>query len=149
MCWGFTQSLSATLTAPSLARDAVTARLRAHADLRVDQAAIEDVRLVVSELASNAVHATGDEFVVVLEVHHGEAIVEVADTSSEIPRLLRPDPTNPHGRGLQLVTALATTWGFERRAVGKAVWARLPLLAYVTENLFCEVTDLTAPSTRP
>ena len=38
-----------------------------------------------------------------------------------------PDPLRVHGRGLQLVEALADRWGSERDAVGTTVWFSLEL----------------------
>jgi hypothetical protein len=41
------------------------------------------------------------------------------------PRKLRPDETDEHGRGLQIVAALSTRWGTRPTEHGKAVWCVL------------------------
>jgi hypothetical protein len=53
--------------------------------------------------------------------------ISVRDTSSVIPELRQVGPAEGHGLGLQMVDALAGTWGVEVTAGGKAVWAQLAL----------------------
>ena len=98
---------------------------------------VDDAALIVSELVSNAVNATAEGLLVLLELHRGYARVEVVDGSSELPRIGRPGPTESHGRGLLLVAALASEWGVDARPPGKAVWARLAIPARATERMAC------------
>ncbi|WP_051055324.1 MULTISPECIES: ATP-binding protein [Kitasatospora] len=85
-------------------------------------------RLVVSELATNAVRARSDRngFTLSLALRDGALLVQVGDPD---PRPPRPRPAGPDatgGRGLHLVDALSTRWGYYRtRPHGKVVWAEL------------------------
>ncbi len=87
----------------------------------------EDIRVCVSELATNALlHGTprGREFRVHVTVEDDAVRVEVHDAGQAPPRLCTPADTDDHGRGLQLVDALADAWGTsDRTGVGKVVWA--------------------------
>ena len=148
MCWRFNEQFPANPTAASTARNAVTTRIIAEPQLRVGSETVDNVRLVVSELATNAVQASSDDFTLVVEVHHGEARVEVADTSQALPHVEDPSSTDAHGRGLLLVAAIATDWGVDSRAVGKTVWATLSLPENATEHIACGCADrlLTRPN---
>jgi PAS domain S-box-containing protein len=86
---------------------------------------VDDAVLVTSELITNALlHAapplelrvTGDEQEVRIEVH---------DRTSYVPRKQRPTADDEHGRGLQIVAALADRWGTRPTDSGKAVWCVL------------------------
>ncbi|MFI1091172.1 ATP-binding protein [Streptomyces sp. NPDC020917] len=91
----------------------------------------EDVRLCVSELASNALtHGTSRDhcFLVVLD-HDGTRVrVEVHDSRGRDegaePKVRRPGEGETRGRGLLIVDAVADRWGVEaREPLGKVVWA--------------------------
>ncbi|AUH42040.1 ATP-binding protein [Streptomyces sp. CMB-StM0423] len=86
----------------------------------------DDIRLCVSELATNALlHGTprGRQFRVHVAVGEGVVRIEVHDASDALPRLLTPAETDDRGRGLQLVDALADDWGTSGRlGIGKVVW---------------------------
>ena len=49
--------------------------------------------------------------------------------SAVVASTLLADPLDVHGRGLQLVDALATRWGSELDAVGTTVWFVLEPMA--------------------
>ncbi|MGX1632553.1 ATP-binding protein [Streptomyces albidoflavus] len=87
----------------------------------------EDVRLCVSELATNAMlHGTapGHGFLVRLDADDEAVRLEVHDSRRLQPRPRRPCDTDTAGRGLLLVTALADGWGVEERTpFGKIVWS--------------------------
>jgi hypothetical protein len=87
----------------------------------------EDTVLVVDELVANAArHTTGARLRVSITRPGGRLVrVAVTDHSPELPVLLRPDERDEHGRGLLLVTALATSWGSVPLRRGKRVWAEL------------------------
>lgn len=106
----------------------------------------DTVDLVVSELVTNAIQATGsidprpryaDLYdqrigVVVLRLYLAEVsiVVEVYDRDPNPPLLREPTLESEDGRGLLLVDAVSTTWGhYLRPAGGKAVWAELPIAA--------------------
>ena len=112
---------------PARARDFVARRLAEH-DLTY---LVDDVRLVASELVSNAVvHARSpvrvsvDEllFCVRLTVFDecGDALV--------IPLPRRPDGEGEGGRGLRVVDACSSDWGSDvALSGGKSVWALFPV----------------------
>ena len=77
-----------------------------------------DVRLLVSELVTNAVRhanlAPGDVILLVIEVEEQILRVEVHDPGGGfIPRAPAPDPARPSGWGLYLVEELADRWGVD------------------------------------
>jgi anti-sigma regulatory factor (Ser/Thr protein kinase) len=77
-----------------------------------------DVRLLVSELVTNAVrHANleaGDVILLVVELADGMLRVEVHDPGGGfVPRAPAPDPARPSGWGLYLVAELADRWGVD------------------------------------
>ncbi len=88
----------------------------------------EDVRLCVSELASNAlVRGTepGCGFLVRLDVEDEFVRLEVHDTRRGRPDIRHPADTDTRGRGLLIVSELADGWGVEDRdPSGKVVWIR-------------------------
>ncbi|MFD4632767.1 ATP-binding protein [Streptomyces sp. NPDC058284] len=87
----------------------------------------EDIRLCVSELATNAlVHGTapGHGFLVKLNADEDVVRLEVHDSRRQPPEARQAAGTDTSGRGLILVNALADGWGVEDRApVGKIVWS--------------------------
>ncbi len=95
----------------------------------------EEIVLVVGELSANAVrhgHVPGRDFHLLLHLSAPARTVriEVTDTRSERtppePEALpAPGSENDGGRGLLLVAALATRWGWHLRpgGPGKTVWA--------------------------
>ncbi|MCX5077737.1 ATP-binding protein [Streptomyces sp. NBC_00424] len=89
----------------------------------------DDIRLCVSELASNAlIHGSepGHGFLVSLDAEGDFIRVEVHDSRSHHrrhPAIAHPAETDTVGRGLQIVAALAESWGVEeRKPRGKIVW---------------------------
>lgn len=83
----------------------------------------DDVELLVTELVANAVlHGRTAPEVVVLLLP--DAIrVEVADDSSEMPKLRKVTLEETSGRGIALVDQLASRWGADPGADGgKTVW---------------------------
>ncbi|QKV91687.1 ATP-binding protein [Streptomyces sp. NA02950] len=121
----FTRRLSSTRRGVRLARLLVVRRLDAWecpSELSGDAAAI------VAELAANAVthgRVAGRDFEVELVLTGSTLRIEVADTrAGRRPEVAVPGPDCESGRGLLLVSALATRWGVaERRGPGKTVRA--------------------------
>lgn len=77
-----------------------------------------DVRLLVSELVTNAVrHANlddRDQILLVIELVDSRLRVEVHDAGGGfVPTSPSPDPARPSGWGLYLVAELADRWGVE------------------------------------
>ncbi len=57
----------------------------------------------------------------------GEVMLAVIDASDDAPALRQPDWARESGRGLQIVDALSSVWGWSPiEGHGKAVWAVLP-----------------------
>lgn len=91
----------------------------------------DDVKLCVSELASNALaHGTrrGHGFLVRLAADDEFVRVEVHDSrdrkDDSRPRRCHPSGTDVRGRGLLILDALADDWGVDdREPFGKVVWA--------------------------
>lgn len=127
----FTQRLSATRRGARLAR-----RLAVH---RLDDWGIpygsdlsDSAALIVAELAANAVthgRIPGRDFELRLLLTGAILRIEVSDARSERAPIApaTPPPADAEtGRGLLVVSALATDWGATDRSVGKTVWAELP-----------------------
>jgi anti-sigma regulatory factor (Ser/Thr protein kinase) len=92
-----------------------------------DRVHLADARLVVSELASNAVLHAGTPFAVSLRYTGSAVRISVRDWSPTQPVLRNGGPASLSGRGLHLVQAIAEAWGVDSDADGKTVWAELPL----------------------
>ena len=88
-------------------------------------ALVDDARLVVTELATNAVVHARSPFSVAVEISGSRVRVLVHDGSSSEPKLRGDDLTAVSGRGLRLVDAVAAGWGVDMTAAGKTVWAQL------------------------
>ena len=87
------------------------------------------VALVVSELCTNSlVHAAGG-FDLGIERTAASLLIEVADAGSGTPVVREPAHVRAHGRGLHIVSQLASDWGmFPVDGPGKIVWARMSLV---------------------
>lgn len=84
----------------------------------------EDVVLVVSELATNAIEHARTSLVVALDGDRVRVRVRVRDYSHD-PPVLRPVEDDPRrGWGLRMVAEVAS-WGWEPHPDGKTVWARI------------------------
>lgn len=85
----------------------------------------DDLLLVTSELATNAIRHGGGGFELTLSRHGAEVTVEVRDRVNARPVVRHPGARSPSGRGLRIIDQLAQSWGI--RALpgeGKVVWAR-------------------------
>jgi anti-sigma regulatory factor (Ser/Thr protein kinase) len=89
---------------------------------------VEDIRLCVSELASNAVvHGTEADggFLVRLDTEDDFVRLEVHDSRSQRPEPHAATAADITGRGLLIIEMLADGWGVEDRTPhGKIVWTR-------------------------
>jgi anti-sigma regulatory factor (Ser/Thr protein kinase) len=84
---------------------------------------LDEVTLMVSELATNSVRHAGTPYRVAV-FRTGDVLrVEVSDAGGGRAQVRNPGPRDPHGRGLQIVSALADNWGVdEAESAGKTTW---------------------------
>lgn len=97
----------------------------------VDDDTCDTAVLLLSELVTNAIIHTDAPAEVRVVLGDGELRLTVRDhgragDTGAAERDADEDPLRVHGRGLQLVDALAARWGSERDAVGTTVWFALP-----------------------
>jgi anti-sigma regulatory factor (Ser/Thr protein kinase) len=85
----------------------------------------DDCLLVVTELATNAVRHAASEFTVEVSRQDGGIYLGVSDGTSAVPAARDVAPAVPGGRGLHLIEAVATRWGFVTGGGGKCVWAEI------------------------
>lgn len=85
---------------------------------------LEDAKLVVSELASNAVLHARSAFSVEVRRLGATVRISVRDASRTRPTV-RDIGMAHSGRGLRLIDAIAARWGVEVARRGKTVWADL------------------------
>ena len=86
---------------------------------------VADAALATSELVTNALLHGRPPVDLRLRIEGADVLIEVRDRATYQPRKLRPDEDDEHGRGLQIVSALATRWGTRPTEHGKAVWCVL------------------------
>ena len=124
--WSHETVLAADPESAALARDFVRRHLLAH---RLSHL-VEDLRLVVSELATNAVAHARTPFIVSLSSAQGSVRLAVRDESPAVPVSGTVDVMDMSGRGLMIVELLSQEWGTSTDARGfKSVWARFPATA--------------------
>lgn len=135
---------SATLTLAAVPTAVSAARRYVRSELAMVKLArlIDDAELVISELVTNAVNATGLmapdpkwpelEGLALIRIRLGfgpsSVVVEVWDHDAELPVQQESSEFAEGGRGLFIVNTLCTRWS--ARAVpsgGKVVWAELPV----------------------
>ena len=88
------------------------------------QSIADSVLLIVSELATNAIRHAGTGFRVEIDLELDELCISVADSGDGDPVIVSPPPTQPSGRGLQIVELLSDRWGIipATPKQGKKVW---------------------------
>jgi anti-sigma regulatory factor (Ser/Thr protein kinase) len=118
--WSDETVLSGDAISASRARDFVCFRLVEHALLYL----VEDMRLVVSELVTNAIEHARTPLLVRIEQESQVVLLTVQDRSLDLPHERFPEVQNAGGRGLFIVDLLSRDWGV---TVGpgrqKSVWA--------------------------
>jgi two-component sensor histidine kinase len=107
------------------------AELRAvFATWAVPEEAGEDVLLVITELVANVIDHACTPFTLTVRTggtHGGTVRIAVEDGSVNVPVEQPHDPYAARGRGLQIVSSVATRWGFKTHPNGKSVWANVDL----------------------
>jgi anti-sigma regulatory factor (Ser/Thr protein kinase) len=120
-------TLAAVPSAPGAARQAVRTWFESR---HCGDDAMDTAALLVTELVSNAVvHATGPSLWLTVDETMTDALhVAVRDGSHLIPQCSTqaPDVDQAGGRGLFMVDAFSTRWGWEPLSTGKRVWFELP-----------------------
>ena len=118
--WSHETSLAAEASSAPRARAFVSRHLRDH-DLRH---LVDDIEVVVSELATNAMAHAQTPFTVILCAFDETVVLEVSDQSRAHPSLVVARALDTSGRGVAIVQALSRDWGVLSRASGgKSVWA--------------------------
>lgn len=102
-------------------------RVQGELEGQVDPTQLQDLAVVVSELATNAMRHGALPVRVSVGVTPTDAVVEVSDHGEEMPRLLDVDHSSPGGLGLVIVDRLARGWEVLSEPVGKTVRAVVPL----------------------
>jgi anti-sigma regulatory factor (Ser/Thr protein kinase) len=112
---------------------AAAARDRLSQELRdMPRSFVDDARLVVTELVSNALrHARPlADGTVRVSWRYEAGCLEVAVTdggSPTLPQVARATEDSLGGRGLAIVSAIADDWGIRREGSTTSVWAMLAL----------------------
>ena len=118
--WSYAVDLPVHVRSASQARHFVAEHLDQH-DLSY---LTDDVQLVVSELATNALVHAQTPFTVSLEALEKSVLLMVEDGSTCGPAQGDPQGGEVGGRGLMIVQVLSRDWGVSVNAgSGKSVWA--------------------------
>jgi hypothetical protein len=89
---------------------------------------VDEVRLVASELATNALVHARTAFTVALSQPDGIVLLAVRDRSEGVLRKGVAAVTDTYGRGLDIVELMSLEWGIDQAKDGsKSVWASFPL----------------------
>jgi anti-sigma regulatory factor (Ser/Thr protein kinase) len=123
--WSYDIRLAIQPVSASRARDFVRQRLAEQGLERLE----DDVTLVVSELATNAMVHAQTPFTVCLQAFERTLLLEVEDGCRTAPVLLVARGLETNGRGLSIVSLLSRDWGVNARSDGgKSVWAEFDLV---------------------
>jgi len=118
--WVHETVLSPDPTSAWRARDFVALQLVEHGLLHL----VDDLRLAVSELATNAMRHARTPFTVTLQGGDASVLLTVKDGSTEAPALADAHVLDLGGRGLSIVACLSREWGVIPSSDGtKSVWA--------------------------
>lgn len=118
--WSHETALEPVPSSAALAREFVSKHLVANHLAHL----VEDVRLVASELATNAVAHAQTPFVVALRRTKESVWLAVIDESAKAPVHSSAGPTDLGGRGMTIVESLSESWGSSTDPHGtKSVWA--------------------------
>lgn len=110
---------------PAIPAAVAIARATAQVACRVWRlsALCEAVVLAVSELVTNGVRAGAKQVTLRLVLTQQHLRLEVSDDQPGVPQVRLPPTEAESGRGLWLVSTVATRFGVDRDSTGKTVWA--------------------------
>jgi anti-sigma regulatory factor (Ser/Thr protein kinase) len=103
-------------------------QLRTEWCVGIEDRAVEEVLLVVSELVTNADRHSNGPYILELEGTDASVSIWVYDSSAALPRRYPRDPERVGRHGLEIVHALAERVTVERVPVGKRVCAVVKLI---------------------
>ena len=105
--WFETLFIAPETTSAREARDFVCTHLTRHDLLYL----VDDIRLVVSELVTNAVVHAQPPVILYIHEQRGNLLVTVSDKSPELPVVPPHRLTDSGGRGLAIVGQVSREWG--------------------------------------
>ena len=119
--WSHETEFSAEPTSAAQARAFVSQHLLGHGMPHL----VDDIELVVSELATNAMVHACTSFTVSLCASDESVCLEVSDGSPVEPSVVAARSLDTNGRGVAIVQELSHDWGvLSRKSGGKSVWAQ-------------------------
>ena len=137
VCWSLDPEFTSVRQARSLIRDPLK------------RWGLEDLvpitELLVSELVTNAIKYAKGDILLRLVLESDSLVCEVHDPSPALPRVLQVDRDAENGRGLHVVSQLATRWGARRTHAGKVVWCEQTVPASVMEAIAAAADSVAAP----
>ena len=118
--WSHQTTLEASPISASRARGFVSHHLIDHRLLYL----VDPVRLVASELATNALVHAQTAFTVTLAGLDETVVLTVRDNSAVLPARSAVQTLDEAGRGLEIVSIVSLEWGTNEDGAGsKSVWA--------------------------
>ena len=118
--WSHATRLEATPISAGQARAFVSHHLVEHRLVYL----VDAVRLVASELATNALVHAQTAFSITLAAVEETVVLTVRDDSASLPTRRAAQAMDSTGRGLEIVDIVSLDWGLDEDGAGsKAVWA--------------------------
>lgn len=109
-----------------LARHEIVDKVRAWG-VPLDEETADAIRLVASELITNAVVHGSGPITVTLSSRSDRLVIDVLDGDPSVPRTGYAQADDENGRGLALVRLLSTRCAWKPADPGKRVWAEMTL----------------------
>src|SRR5690349_20267995 len=113
-------TINADPRAPAAARKEVSDFLMAP---EISGDVVQNIVLVVSELVTNAIEAGATSIELSVDVLHGQVKMSVDDDTGGWPTAPTPNPAASRGRGLAIVSRLASSWNVAKTPGGKRITA--------------------------
>lgn len=146
MCWNERKLLSCDATAARESRrfcEQVIAACLGRG--RWVRPLVDDACLISSEMVTNSVAAGCTTLSLSVTIHREWLRLDVFDNAQGMPRIAHTGPEAFDGRGLTIVAALSSAWGFDAAPTGKQTWADLsmPLRDVSAARVWCLQPTLT------